>query len=323
MTLALSAFASLLAALWAFTAVQAWRIERRYPAVGKKVDVGGGAVHLVERAASGEERGAALLIHGASGNFADMSVALAERLSANGFRVLGVDRPGHGWSERIVGRDAASPGRQAEMLRRAAEQLGVREAVVVVHSVAGLTGLAMALDAPRFVRALVLIAPVSHPWPGGVAWYYALGAHPLLGPPFRRLLALPLGLARMRAGVARVFAPNRAPPEFVQATRVPLVLRPLQFRSNCEDVVNAMASVAALSPRYGAIRAPTEIVAGDSDGVVSTRIHALACARDIPGARLTILNGVGHSPHHTAADRVVEIVLEAERRASERAPEAA
>ena len=252
-----------------------------------------------------------------------MSVALAERLSANGFRVLSVDRPGHGWSERIVGRDAASPGSQAEMLRRAAEQLGVREAVVVVHSVAGLTGLAMALDAPRFVRALVLIAPVSHPWPGGVAWYYALGAHPLLGPPFRRLLALPFGLARMRAGVARVFAPNRAPPEFVQATRVPLVLRPLQFRSNCEDVVNAVASVAALSPRYGAIRAPTEIVAGDSDGVVSTRIHALACARDIPGARLTILNGVGHSPHHTAADRVVEIVLEAERRASERAPEAA
>ena len=59
------------------------------------------------------------------------------------------------------------------------------------------------------------------------------------------------------------------------------------------------------------------------DGVVSTRIHASGCARDIPGARLTILNGVGHSLHHTAADRVVEIVLEAERRAGERAPEAA
>ncbi len=127
----------------------------------------------------------------------------------------------------------------------------------------------------------------------------------------------------MRAGVTRVFAPNPAPPEFVQATRVPLVLRPFQYRSNCEDVVNAMASVAALSPRYRAIHAPTEIVAGDSDGVVSTRIHASGCAHDISGARLTILSGVGHSPHHTAADRVVEIVLEAERRASERAPEAA
>jgi pimeloyl-ACP methyl ester carboxylesterase len=181
----------------------------------------------------------------------------------------------------------------------------------------------MALDAPRFVRALVLIAPVSHPWPGGVAWYYSLGAHPLLGPPFRRQFTLPLGLACMRAGVARVFAPNPAPPEFIQATRVPLVLRPLKFRSNCEDVVNAMASVAALSPRYVAIRAPTEIVAGDSDDVVSTGIHASGCARDISGPRLTILSGVGHSPHHSATDRVVEIVLEAERRASARAPEAA
>ena len=198
----------------------------------------------------------------------------------------------------------------------------MREATVVVHSVAGLTGLAMALDAPRFVRALVLIAPVSHPWPGGVAWYYTLGAHPLLGAPFRRLLTLPLGLARMRAGVAGVFAPNPAPPEFVETTRVPLVLRPLQFRVNCEDVVNAEASVAALSPRYVAIGAPTEIVAGHSDGVVSTRIHASGCARDIPNARLTLLNGVGHSPH-TVPDRVVEIILEAERRASARAPEAA
>ena len=314
---------SLIAALAAFTAVETRRIEARYPPTGERVPVGGGTIHALDRPAEGEERGAVLLIHGASGNAADLFAALAERLSAQGLRVLSLDRPGHGWSDRI-GEDAvSSPIVQAGALRRAAEALGVNEAVVAVHSLGGVTGLAMALEHPDFVRALVLIAPVSHPWPGGVAWYYRLGAHPLFGPPFRRLVALPAGMARMRAGVANVFAPNPAPQNFIEATRLPLMLRPLHFRANCEDVAHAEAAVAALSPRYGAIRAPTEIVTGDSDGVVAAHIHSTGCARDIPGARLTTLERVGHSPHHVEPRRIVEIILDAERRARAQETEAA
>ncbi len=313
----LPAFCALLGGLWAVTAIAGRRIEARFSPLGERVAIDGGAIHVVDRAAEGEERGAALLVHGASGNSADMEVALGERLRAEGFRTLSVDRPGHGWSDRIAGRAAASPERQAEMLRRAAERLGVAQAVVVAHSLGAVAGLAMALDAPEFVRALVLIAPVSHPWPGGVAWYYSLGAHPLVGPPFRRLLATPAAMALMRPGVRSVFKPNPAPPDFVQATRLPLLLRPPHFGANCEDVVATQAAVAALSPRYGDIRVPTEIVTGDSDGIVYAHIHSAGCARDIAGARLTTLAGIGHSPHHVAPDRIVEIILKAERRASE------
>ena len=212
----------------------------------------------------GEERGAILLVHGASGNAADMCVALGDRLGAAGFRVLSVDRPGHGWSDRVGGRDGASPVVQAAALRRRREGSASTQAVVVVHSLGGLAGLAWRSIIRISSAALVLISPVSHPWPGGVAWYYALGAHPWLGPPFRRLVTLPAGRLRMRAAVAGVFAPNRPPRDFIEATRLPLVLRPLHFRANCEDVAYAEAAVAALSPRYGAIRAPTEIVTGDS-----------------------------------------------------------
>ena len=49
----------------------------------------------------------------------------------------------------------------------------------------------MALNAPEFVRGLVLLSPVSHPWPGGVAWYYTLAASRALGPLFRRLSSCP------------------------------------------------------------------------------------------------------------------------------------
>jgi pimeloyl-ACP methyl ester carboxylesterase len=314
---------ALLAALWAFTAVATRRIEARYPATGKRVEVDGGAIHCLDRPALQGERGAVLLIHGASGNAFDLDVALGERLSEAGFRSLSVDRPGHGWSTRLGGCAFSSPVRQADALRRAAASLGVAQAVVVVHSLGGLVGLAMALDAPDFVRALVLVAPVSHPWPGGVAWHYRVGVAPLIGAPFRRLLALPIGLGLLRPGVAGVFAPNVPPPGFIEATRLALLLRPLHLRANCEDVTFAAAAVAALSPRYGSIRAPTEIVAGDGDGVVSTDIHARACARDIPGARLTILADVGHAPHHVAPERIVNVILEAECRAHERETQAA
>ena len=237
--------------------------------------------------------------------------------------MLSVDRPGHGWSARLGGSQGSSPVVQAEAILRAAQRLGVTQAIVIGHSLGCVTSLALALEAPGFVRALTLIAPVSHPWPGGVAWHYKVGVHPLLGPPFRRLLTLPVGMARMASAVRGVFAPNSAPPSFIEATRLPLVLRPLHFRANCEDVAHAEAAVGALSPRYPAIRAPTEIVTGDSDSVVYAHIHSAGCARDIPGARLTTLAGVGHSPHHVMPERIVEIVLEAERRARARETETA
>ena len=317
MIFAVVGLAAAAAGLLGFTALASRLIEARFPPVGERVTVGtpAVAVHVVERPPRAPERGAVLLVHGASGNFADLDVALGERLAALGFRVFAVDRPGHGWSDRIAGADAASPADQAAALRAAMARRGVEQAIVVVHSLAGMLGLAMALDGPKFTRGLVLLAPVSHPWPGGVAWYYRLAASRFLGPAFRRLFVLPAGLASMRGGVRDVFAPKPPPKDYVVATRLPLVFRPLHFRANAEDVVAAEAHVAALSPRYSTIRVPTAIVTGDRDGVVYAKIHAAGCARDIPGATLTVLPGVGHSPHHSAPDKVVAAILEVEARA--------
>jgi len=271
--------------LAAFTCVAVRRIEARFPAEGGRVEVGGGAIHVCARGPKAPARGAVVMIHGASGNASDLDVALGGRLAALGFRTLSFDRPGHGFSARIGGRAVASPRLQAAALRSAAESLGAPQAIVVAHSLGAIAALAMALEAPDFVRALVLIAPVSHPWSTGVAWYNALGADPLFGPPFRRLLVLPIGLALLRPGVEAVFAPNPPPRGFIEATRLPLLLRPTHFRANCEDVTHANAAVGLLSPRYGEIGAPTEILAGDGDAIVSPKHHASALERDIPGAR--------------------------------------
>ena len=51
-----------------------------------------------------------------------------------------------------------------------------------------------------------------------------------------------------------------------------------------------------------------EIVTGDSDAIVAPAIHAYALARDIPGARLTVLPGIGHMPHWSAPEAVVAAI---------------
>ncbi|HYA71750.1 MAG TPA: alpha/beta hydrolase, partial [Roseiarcus sp.] len=54
---------------------------------------------------------------------------------------------------------------------------------------------------------------------------------------------------------------------------------------------------------------------GDSDGIVYARVHSAGCARDIPGATLATLAGVGHSPHHSAPESVVAAIVEVDARA--------
>jgi len=65
------------------------------------------------------------------------------------------------------------------------------------------------------------------------------------------------------------------------------------------------AAVSAQQERYREISVPTVIIAGDADPIVRTDIHSRRLARDVPGARLVILPGVGHMPHHAAPDLVV------------------
>ena len=123
------------------------------------------------------------------------------------------------------------------------------------------------------------------------------------------------GTLTMRASLRGVFAPNPTPDGYIEQTRLPLVLRPRQFRCNAEDVADIASHVARLSPRYGEIRAPTAIVTGDSDGVVYAHIHSAGSARDIPGATLTVLEGVGHSPHYSAPEATLAAILAVEARA--------
>ncbi len=285
--------------LAALTAIGAVVIERQYPPAGRFVEVAGGRLHVLELGAANDEP-PVVLLHGASGNLQDMRLILGERLSQR-HRVILIDRPGHGWSDRL-GADDSSPAWQAALIAQALEQLGIRRAIMVGYSWSGALATAFALAFPDRVAALVLLAPVTHPWPGGIAWYYGLTSMPVVGPLFARTIVLPVALSFIDAFARGLFTPQAMSETYVRNAAIPLLLRPRAFIANARDVAALKESVARQSPRYAEITAPTTIITGERDTIVSPEIHSKALAATLPHAKLIMLPGIGHAVQHVAAD---------------------
>jgi pimeloyl-ACP methyl ester carboxylesterase len=250
-----------------------------------------------------------LLLHGASGNLGDIRLALGERLAAR-YRVILVDRPGHGWSDRPDGAEDASPARQAVLIRQALIKIGVTRSIVVGHSWSGALATAYTLAYPDAVSGLVLLAGVLYPWPGGVAWINNLVATPVIGPLVAYTVIMPLGYFMMTPGVDAVFSPEVPPPDYVERTGARMILRPNEFIANAQDLAGLKAFVTAQAPRYGEIKVPVAIIAGDADRVVYTDIHSRGIAKVLPDATLTVLPGVGHMVGFAAPDAVTRAVDE-------------
>jgi pimeloyl-ACP methyl ester carboxylesterase len=301
------ALAVTLALVLALGALATWliarHVEARFPPTGRFVEVRGGRLHVIEAGAAGRAPDIVLL-HGASSNAADMMRALGERL-AQTHRIIALDRAGHGWSDRLGGPEMAQPARQAAAVADALRSLGVERAIVVAHSWAGAVAPHLALDHRDVTGGLVLLSPVTHPWPGGtISWYYG-PATSRVGRLFTRTVTTPAGALLMPAVTSAVFAPQPVPQDYLEAARIPLVLRPSAFEANAQDVAGLYDAVTAQNGRYREIRLPATVIAGDADGIVYTDIHSRSFAREVPGTKLIILPGMGHMPHYAAQDVIV------------------
>jgi len=247
-----------------------------------------------------------LLIHGASGNSGDMAISLVPALQDD-FRVVAYDRPGLGRSEGRPNGAGTLAG-QADAAARVIEAAGLEKPVVVGHSFGGTVALRLALDHPDAVSGLVLIGAPSHEWPGGLAWYNYVSHTPVLGAAFNRLVVPLVGPARLEDAAKSVFAPQQPPENYAERAGIAQLFEPRSFSANADDLVGLKAEVIAQSDRYGGIDMPVSIIHGDADTTVWASLHAERMAEQIPGARLAILPGVGHMPHHVRTDLIVEHV---------------
>jgi pimeloyl-ACP methyl ester carboxylesterase len=276
-----------LGALTLRTIADVRRAETAFPPVGQFAEVDGVRLHYLVKGTGRP----VVLLHGNPGFVQDFALGPSNvfDLLATQYRVIAVDRPGHGYSGRPSSA-RTTPREQARLVHDLLRQLGVERPVLVGHSWGGGLALIYAEQYPDGVTGLVLVSPRGYPTPERVDPVYAVNRIPVIGQLFRVTLLPPVGQRLLARRLANAYAPDPVRADHVAAARA-LWLRPSQVAATVWDTRNLQTALDSASRRYGEIAIPVVIVVGDHDrGLDESR----RLQTTIPGAELRVLPGTGH-----------------------------
>lgn len=302
--------AALAGGLFAYSRYAAHQAEKNFPPLGQFAEVDNVRLHYLD-SAPGSKAQSIVLLHGASSNLRDFLGNIYPILSRH-YRVIAIDRPGHGYSARppLTGKadEWCDPARQASLVHGLLTSIGVKDPIIAGHSWAGAVAMAYTLDYPRETGGTVILAGATHPWRSQPALQNRLPAAPLLGDAFVNMLIAP-GLAFLaERSVAHNFAPNHPPADYMRTAGVQLLVRPDNWRANAEDMRNLAAFLALQKNRYGGVATPLAIIAGENDQSVSPDIHAKRLHAAVAGSQLIMLPQTGHAPHYARPDAVISAI---------------
>jgi pimeloyl-ACP methyl ester carboxylesterase len=281
------------------------RAEHNNPPGGKFAEVGGVSLHYIERG-SGEPL---VLLHGNGSMIQDFaSSGLLDR-AAHKYRVIAFDRPGFGYSERPR-LTVWTPGVQADLIRKALEQIGISRAIVLGHSWGASVAIALALKYPDLVARLILASGYYYPTVRGdalLSWQAIPGVGDIMSHTFSPIFARVMWPALMN----KIFGPSVVPKKFAGFPKE-MALRPSQLRAGAAESALMIPAAFALHKDYAALTMPVAIIAGDEDRLIDTDKQSARLHRDIPQSTLRRVPGVGHMVHQSATDLVMAAIDEAQ-----------
>ena len=238
---------------------------------------------------------------------------------ATGARLVTIDRPGYGSSDRLPRRSLAAV---AGDVRLVADDLGVDRFAVVGVGAGSAFALATAAELGERVNAVSLVSAL--PWiadPAVQSW---------LGPQLQRIARMArlpalLAPALVHAATSAVLAPERTLGEMVQASQD----RALWDSTAVRDLLSASLRTAleqgsgglyddvrALYRPWGItaadVTAPVQVWHGDADAVVTVEAGR-ALAAGLPDAALTVVPEAGHLLWLVAWTQILSSVLAPER----------
>jgi pimeloyl-ACP methyl ester carboxylesterase len=270
------------------------------PVEHKYVDIEGVKVHYVE----GGEGPAVLLVHGLGTSLITWRQNFGSLVSA-GYRVLALDLPGHGDSDKPKSL-SYDPVTGATLIHQFLKMQKVEKVSVVGSSAGGLIAGLFALAYPEWVEKMVLVAP------GGLgrrlSWYLRIMSVPGLG----EILYQP----RLQNAIVlskRIF--HRAPP-FLQEV-LPEMYRVRTLPGSRYAAIQAVRS----SINFFGLRkqrhilhqlkdlpSPLMTVWGKEDSIIPVA-HAEIVKRELPNSVVCIIPKCGHWPHMEKAEEFNRLLV--------------
>jgi pimeloyl-ACP methyl ester carboxylesterase len=296
--------AVIVAGLVWFAASTARKVEAAVPPCGQFMEIDGQRLHYLD---TGGSLPAMVMIHGLGGNLRHYTYALTEKLSGE-FRIIAVDRPGSGYSVRPD--DApARLGAQAATLAKFIRALGLKQPMLVGHSLGGAVSLAIALDHPDCAGALALIAPLTQAQDDVPEAFQGLLVN---SPTLRKIiawtLATPLGIRNAPKLLKIVFGPDAVPADFPTRGGGMLGLRPTGFYNTSSDLVAASDDLPGMMQRYGGLTIPFGMLFAKGDLILDYRRQGETMKQQCPALDLVLLEQHGHMLPLTAPDAAADLI---------------
>ena len=242
-----------------------------------------------------------VLIHGNAGSVDDFDFKSLGMLCRD-HRVIAVDRPGHGKSDRPNG-TAATLKYQTQLLHEALTRLGVTRPVLVGHSWGGALALSYAVQYPQELSAIVLLAPAAYADEGGDQFLRAVLETPVIGDVSLTVGRLVFGKRILKKELERAFYPDTVTNEYLRYASS-LWLHHKQLRAYFEDEFSLNKDLERISKHYPDIRIPVIIVTGDHDKIVSAKHNAYRLKGSIAQSHLIELKNTGHQVPQTHPESI-------------------
>jgi len=285
-----------------FAAFSNRKAEQLLPPAGTFAQLGSTRLHYVDQG----QGPVIVMIHGLAGNLQNFTYGVAAPL-AQTHRVICVDRPGCGYSKRAANADASLEA-QADTLVSLLDHLHIESALFVGHSLGGAISLAAAQRHPDRVKALALIAPLTHlpEVPSSVFKAFDVPS-PMVRSILAWTLAIPGTLYRMSLSLKVIFGPERAPADFAIRGGGILSLKPQTFISASSDLQHVSWSMPAIEAAYANMKTPVHVLFAKEDRILDCKLNGEDLTSRILGTQLTLVNG-GHMLPVTQVEVCVQFI---------------